>query len=375
MFMDDHTVAQIAPSGIFGNTYNISCSNPLLSPNEVAAICTNAGINPATPGASNPNVIILRRNTEGGDRQDDLRHTDYRAVVGLKGDLDDNWHYDVYAQYGTSIYAENYKNDVSKVKIARALNVVADPRQTIGGNPNPTFGQPVCQSVLDGTDPNCVPYNIFAPGGVTAAQTNYLSTPGFKEGSTTEQVVSGAITGNLGAYGVKSPFATNGVGIAVGAEYRRETLDLRVDQEFLTGDLAGQGGPTLPAHGAFDVKEVFGEARIPIIEDMPFVKSFNLDVGYRYAHYSSAGDNSTYKITGDWAISDSIRLRGGFNRAVRAPNVLELFATQHVALDGSTDPCASNPESAPQYTQAQCANTGVSASPVWPHPAQSGRAI
>ena len=147
MFMDDHTVAQIAPSGAFGFTYTIPCSDPLLSAQEVQLICGEYGLQ---PNQSNSNVIILRRNVEGGNRQDDLRHTDYRAVIGMKGDLDANWHYDVYGQYGTAILSENYLNDVSKVKLARALNVVTSP----------VTGQPVCQSVLDGTDPNCVPWNI-----------------------------------------------------------------------------------------------------------------------------------------------------------------------------------------------------------------------
>ncbi|MDQ2859871.1 MAG: TonB-dependent receptor [Pseudomonadota bacterium] len=354
MFMDDHTVAQIAPTTVGGgHTYNISCTDPLLSPQEVATICTNAGIDPAAPGASNPDVVILKRNVEGGNRQDNLRHTDYRAVVGLKGDLNDNWHYDVNAQYGVDIYAENYLNDISTTKFKNAIDVVTGPT-----------GAPVCASTLPGpngappTDPLCVPYNIFTPGGVTQAAVNYLNTPGFKEGQTTEQVVSGAVTGNLGDYGLKSPYAHEGIGVAFGAEYRRETLDYRVDQEFLTGDLAGQGGPTLPVAGGFDVKELFAEARVPLVEDAPFAKSLNLDVGYRFAHYSSAGDNSTYKITGDWAITDDIRVRGGFNRAVRAPNILELFNPHVIVLDGNTDNCTG---AAPLFTAAQCANTGVTA--------------
>ena len=347
MFMDDHTVAQIAPSGIFGVTTSIACNDPLLSAQEVNEICTKAGVDPTAPGAAGT-AIILKRNVEGGPRQFDLRHTDYRAVVGLKGDLNDNWHYDVYGQYGADVFTLAQLNDLSIARIGRALNVVTDPKT----------GQPVCQSVLDGTDPNCVPYNIFTPGGVTPAAINYISVPGFITGQTTEQVVSGAVTGNLGDYGLKSPWAHDGVGVAFGAEYRRETLDSRPDVEFQTGDLAGNGAVTPPIKGAFDVKEVFAEARVPLIQDVPLIKSLNLDLGSRFAHYSTAGDNSTYKITGDWAITDDIRIRGGFNRAVRAPNILELFTPQALGLDGSTDNCSG---AKPVFTQAQCANTGVSA--------------
>src|SRR5665213_4143433 len=162
---------------------------------------------------------------------------------------------------------------------------------------------------------------------------------------TTEQVVSGAITGNLGDYGVKSPWAHEGVGVAFGAEYRREGLNFVPDEEGILGDIAGNGSSSPAVKAAFDVKELFAEARIPLIEDAPFFKALDLDVGYRFAHYSTAGDNSTYKITGDWAITEDIRIRGGFNRAVRAPNILELFTPEREALDGSSDGCAGAPGS------------------------------
>jgi len=349
MFMDDHTVAQIAPSGAFFVTATIPCSDPLLSANELQAICGQYGL-PTGPGSTavNNSVIVAKRNVEGGNRQDDLRHTDYRAVIGVKGDLGDNWHYDAYYQYGASVLAENYLNDVSKVKILRSLNVV----------PDPVTGAPVCASFLDGTDKKCVPWNLFTPGGVTPAAAAYLNTPGFQEGQTTEQVLSGSITGDLAPYGLKSPWANDGFGVALGAEYRKETLDFRPDVEFQTGDLAGQGGPINPVSGSFDVKELFGEARIPIVQDAPMFKNLSAELGYRYSHYSSAGNVTAYKITGDWSINDDFRVRGGFNRSVRAPNIDELFTPQGVRLDGNTDGCTT---ATPVFTAAQCANTGVTA--------------
>ncbi|HEV2363034.1 MAG TPA: TonB-dependent receptor [Caulobacteraceae bacterium] len=369
MFMDDHTVAQIAPSGAFLNTYSIPCNDPLLSADEVNKLCTVNGLGPT----QQEQVVIGRRNVEGGNRQDDLRHTDYRAVIGMKGDLNENWHYDVYGQYGASILSENYLNDVSKIKIARALDVIPNP--AVGGDPAQAVGAPVCASdtSIAGNPPvdtTCVPWNIWTPGGVSQAAVNYISAPGFQEAQMTEQVVSGSVTGDLGPYGIKSPYAKDGVGIAVGAEYRRETEDFRNDLEFLTGDLAGQGAASPNVHGEYDVKEVFGEARIPFIEDMTGFKNLSAELGYRFSHYSTAGDHSAYKITGDWAINDDIRIRGGFNRSVRAPNILELFTPQRVALDGTTDNCAG---ATPVWTAAQCALTGVTAAQygkIIPNPAQ-----
>ena len=348
MFSDDHTLAQIAPT-VIGSTFTIACNNPFLTGNEMAAIC-NTGPDgeqqfggPGQP-AANPGVFVLKRGSQFGNRIDDLRHTDYRAVIGLKGDLGGAWHYDVYGQYGAAVYSENYLNDVSTSNFAKAVNVV----------PDPVTGAPVCAAAA--ADPACVPFDLFHPNLVTPAAIAYVQKPGFKEGQTTEQVVSGSLIGNLGQYGAKSPWAHDGVGVAVGAEYRRETLRLRVDNEFLTGDLAGQGAATPNQTGAFDVKEVFGELRVPIIQDMPFVKSLKFEGGYRFSHYSLSGDTNTYKFSGDWAITDDIRIRGGYNRAVRAPNILELFGPQHLQLDGSSDGCTG---ATPVFTLAQCINTGL----------------
>ena len=344
MFMDDHTRSQVAPSGSFGFTYSIPCSDPLLSANQLQAICGQYGLPTGpTSTAVNNSVVILRRNIEGGPRINDLVHDDYRVVIGMKGDLGKNWHYDVYAQYGESILDQIFINDISKNKLAQALDVVP------GAN-----GTAVCADPTGG----CIPYNIFTPGGVTAAQAAFLSEPGLSNGVTTEQVVSGSLTGDLAPYGVKSPLADNGVGVAIGAEYRRETLVDTFDSEFLSGDLAGQGGPKVDENGAYAVREVFGEARIPLVEGAPFIKSLNAELGYRYSNYTTSGGTSAYKLSGDWAINDSVRIRGGFNRTVRAPNILELFAPQAIGNDGTVDNCAG---SKPVFTQAQCANTGVSA--------------
>lgn len=344
MFMDDYTVAQIAPSGIFGQTFTIHCDNPLLSPDQVTKICNDQGI--TDPHGSNNSVIILKRNVEGGPRQDVLRHTDYRVVLGLKGAIDDNWSYDVYGLWSESIYSERYLNDVSKFRTNEALDVVNGPNG------------PECRAVLNGTDPTCVPYNIWKIGGVTPQALNFIQTPGFKEGQTTLQVVEGTVTGNLAPYGGKSPWAHDGIGVALGADYQRDSIVLSPDAEFLSGDLAGQGAATPAIDGAYDVKELFAEARVPIVQDMPYAKNVTLDLGYRFSSYSLAGDTNAYEIQGDWAINDDVRIRGGFNQTVRAPNVYELFNPQHLQLDGTQDPCAG---AAPGYSQAQCAFTGVSA--------------
>lgn len=363
MFMDDKSVAQIAPSGDFFNTSTINCDNPLLSAQQHGILCSpgNLVVDPTTGlpqrftdssgNTYNRGVAYIgRRNVEGGGRQDDLEHTAYRIVVGSKGNIGKAWTYDASGQFGKTILAETYLNDFSVAHLTRALDVVT----------NPATGAPVCRSVLDGTDPNCVPYNIFVTGGVTPAALGYLQTPGFQRGDTQETVANVNFTGQLGEYGLKMPWAEDGVAVNVGAEYRKEKLTLRTDQEFSSGDLAGQGGPTKPVAGSFTVRDLFTEVRIPVIQKS-FIEDLTIVGGYRFSNYHIAGNSfntDTYKLEVQFAPVRDIRFRGTYNRAVRAPNVVELFSAQSVGLAGTNDPCAGT---TPTATLAQCQLTGVSA--------------
>ena len=350
-FHDDSTIAQIAPSGLFGLIADISCSNPLLSASWVNSICTSNGLGPNDDAT----LFILRRNVEGGGRQDDLRHTSYRGVIGLKGDFSDNWTYDVSAQYGTVVFAETYLNDFSITRAARAMDVVDDGA-----------GNAVCRSALDGTDPNCVPYNLWRIGGVTPEALAYLQTPGFQRGDTGQTVITGVVSSDLGAYGWKFPSAGSGIGLALGAEYREETLTFRTDSAFETGDLFGQGGPTIGVSGKFNVMDLFLETRVPIVEDAAFAKQLTLNASYRYSDYSTGPTTDTYGVGLDWAPVDSFKVRGSYQRSVRAPNVIELFAAQAIGLyDNDFDPCAGP---TPVATLQQCQRTGVT-------PAQYGTII
>ena len=381
MFMDDRTVAQIAPSGDFGNTFSINCNNPLLSAQQLSIICspqnllttpdirgeapqtvtTNGGapfvfLNPDGTPYFRGFAQILRRNVEGGGRRDDLQHTNYRVVAGMRGDLSDVWSYDMYYYFAQTNFSETYTNDFSVTRLLRALDVI--------DNPATPGVDPVCRSVVDGSDPSCVPYDIFATGQVTPAALTYLQTPGFKRGTNQQTVASASLTGNLGNWGIQFPWASSGVGIALGVEYRKESLAEQTDSAFSllpSSDLAGQGAPTLSIAGSFDVKEAYAEVRIPIVED-GFFRYLGLEAGYRYSNYGIAGGRSfstdTYKIGLDFAPIRDIRIRAAYNRAVRAPNIQELFAPQRVALNGNGDPCAGN---APSASLAACQAQGVSA--------------
>lgn len=391
MFMDDHTLAQIAPSGDFGNTFTVNCDNPLLSAQQRSTLCTPVneiarivGGFPVAAGAPYAPALgipvngqpalfpcptgqtcntmpapmtffgptgqqynlafmqLLRRNVEGGNRISDLKHTEWRGVLGSRGELSKAWSYDAYFQYGRTDYSQVYRNEFSVSRLNNALNVVnvLNGVEVPVGTPGAT---PTCRAVLAGTDPNCVPVDFFSGQPLSAATLNYLNVFGVITGTTSEQVANANVTGALGEMGIQTPWSDEGVGVNFGTEYRKESLDLNPDQSFQTGDLAGQGAPTLPVSGNFRVLEVFGETQIPIIRHS-FIEELSIGAGYRKSWYKLGTgrtyDTDTYKVSGEFAPVKDIRFRGSYNRAVRAPNIQELFSPQFVALDGSTDPCA-----------------------------------
>ncbi|RZL68789.1 MAG: TonB-dependent receptor, partial [Rhodococcus sp. (in: high G+C Gram-positive bacteria)] len=370
MFMDDRTVAQIAESGNFGNTLSVNCDNPLLSAQQFATVCgdgvTQNGnlitqvldngfpiVGPGAPinfvdpttGATYRKAFLqgLRRNVEGGPRRDDLQHTSFRIVGGLKGEINKAFSYDMSYLFGRTNFQETYFNEFS----ARRLNLATDVVT------NPATGLPVCRSALSGVDPTCVPYDMFGNNTITPGALAYVQTPGFQRGNTQERVFNANITGVLGEYGIKTPWSDDGLGINVGVEYRKESLELNTDNAFSTGDLTGQGAATLPVRGSFDVKEVFGEFQLPIVDE-GFIYRLALQGGYRYSHYSTGVNTDTYKLGVELAPVKDILIRASYNRAVRAPNVQDLFAPIRVALNGNSDPCADG-----SATAAECALTGL----------------
>ncbi len=344
MFMDDRSNAQIAPSGAFFVTSALSCGNPFLSAQQFDLVCGQYGLG----DGDFQDVFIGRRNVEGGARNNDLRHTSIRGVFGLRGDINDTWRYDAYAQYAEVSYEETYNNDLSTTKIIRALDAVED-----------ADGNVTCRSVIDGSDPTCVPWNLFTEGAVTQNMLNYLYLPLFARGTTDQKVVSGYVAGDLGEYNIQIPSAETGVQVVLGTEYRSENLEFSPDNGYQSGDGAGQGGPILGVNGGYDVTEFFTEISIPLVEGKSFAEELNLDLGYRWSDYSTDVQTDTYKVAAGWAPVASLKFRASFNHAVRAANIRELFRPQGIGLfDMTTDVCAT---ATPSRTLEECARTGVTA--------------
>ncbi|MEO7634737.1 MAG: TonB-dependent receptor [Sphingomicrobium sp.] len=359
MFMDDTSDALIAPSGLFfGNVNTLNCDNALLGPEQRAALCQPANIvgqivDPVTGNTVDvAQVFVARRNVEGGGRNNNLEHTAYRLVAGMRGDVLKGVSYDASYQYGRTLRQDTNTGDFSTTRLLRSIDAV--------DNPNTPEFDPTCRSVLTGVDPNCVPYDIFTQGGVTAAALNYVQVVALQRGTVEEAVAHADMTFVGADYGLKSPWAENGLGFNIGAEYRKEQSDFVPDLLYQTDDLAGGGGAIPPVSGQFDVREFFAETQIPIVEHN-FIDLLQVSAGYRFSNYkvdTNSFNTSTYKFAAEFAPIRDIRFRASYNRAVRAPNIVELFFPQGVGLAGTADPCAG---AAPVATQAQCALTGVSA--------------
>jgi len=357
MFMDDRNFAQIAPSGAFFVTSQLFCGNPLLSQQQFDSIC---GVNGLTEDDF-VTAFVGRRNVEGSNRSNDLRHTAYRGVLGVRGIINDSWSYDIFGNFSRVVFSEVYQNDLSTTRIGRAFDVVEGPDGTPtcrSALPDPVTGAPAIDSA-------CVPWNIFETGGVTQAALDYITLPLFSNGENTSLQISGFVTGDLTDMGVVVPGTSSGVSVVLGVERRTEKLVFRPDQGFQSGDGAGQGGTTAAVEGEFSVEEIFGEALIPVLEGHDFAEQVNLELAYRYSDYSTDKTTDTYKVGLDWNINDDVRVRTSFQRAVRAGNVRDLFRPQSSGLfNMNNDPCA--PGSASDgvgilYTQEQCARTGLSA--------------
>lgn len=355
-YMNDRANVQIAPSGLFVGAgasptagYAVNCDNPFLSAQQRGVIGCTAAL---TASGGTVDLTIGRRNIEGGGRVQFYEHQNYRAVFGTRGAIAGSWKYDLYGSYYYTTAFQSSSNYVSIAKIQQALLV----RQTASG--------PACTVTTGG----CVPYNIFQDGGVTPAALSFLDIQGTNRGSTTERIVEGTITGDLGDYGIKSPFANDGVGVAFGFHHRRDHLDFTPDSALRSGDLSGAGGASTIIDNSIRVAEGFLETRVPLVEGKNLVRELSAEGGFRYSDYSTGITAKTYKAGLNYAPTDDVRFRGSYQSAIRAPNILELYTPTSVTNTSTVgvDPCAPTVSPAgvvvaATASLAQCIRTGVTA--------------
>jgi len=382
-YMNNKTAAQIAESASFNRPFSTNCDNPLLlggNPNnnpdgvrlgDMTGTFDDNGdfiscLDWMAAGNESIDVQFINshRNIEGGPRVSTYENSTWRAIFGLRGDINDDFAFDIFGQFAATEGTRISQNDLNFNRVQQSLYIVDDGS-----------GNPVCRDSSGG----CVPWNIFtrnADGstGVTDEAAAFIAGVGIVTGDTEQTVFGGTIEGDLTNFGIKSPMAEAGMTGLVGFEYREDYLGrLSDDISKISGGrgLTGTGGATLPIAGEIEVEEVFMELSMPLITGQPMIQELGLTAGYRYSDYTTNGngvsntfDADTYFAGLSWAPNDEVRFRANQSVAIRAPNVFDLYVGINTGLielspvNGDGDQC-SGPN--PVATQAQCANTGLSA--------------
>jgi outer membrane receptor protein involved in Fe transport len=194
---------------------------------------------------------------------------------------------------------------------------------------NPATGEVECIDPTGG----CVPVNIFGEQDISDAAADYLRIQPVERTRVDEQVVEASANGTL----LELPAGP--LKAAVGVSWRKTSYVFTPDRSFENGDSVGFFASTAAA-GSTHVSEVFGETLVPVISDKPFARELSAELGGRYSHYDSVGGVVTWKAMANWSPFQHLRFRGGFQKAVRAPNARELYEESTAAIDTVLDPCA-----------------------------------
>lgn len=349
MFNENTVRTLIAPSGSFGDSVKIALNHPYLSDAQRNALCafdTNPAEGTYEPlytqaqcdaagaatGPSDPNYLevdseLRRRNVEGGPRISDFVATYFNYSLGFRGDINDNIGWDVMASYGKSDQVQTQKGYWLKSRF----------RQSLLSGPNG------CNDSTGG----CLPVDFFGPtGSITTDMNDFLA--GGESNITTVFDMTQVKAYVNGETNVTIPMADNPINFAVGAEYRKYRGSRASDLLSQSGDLGGSGGAQPNINGSYSVKELVAEVAVPVIQGKRFVEDLTGEAGYRRSEYSidSSGGASfstdTWKLGLSWTPIQDLMVRTTFARAVRAPNIAEMFEPVTTYLGNLTnDPCAS----------------------------------
>ena len=341
-FSSNDVNTKLAPLALFfQDTYFVNLpNNPFISAADSAALTGEAG--GFTDADGNTYVGIGRRLAETGGRVTDYERQAWQVLVGLRGNINGPWNYDTFLETTQTDLAESYLNDASIDKIQQALLVVDN------GN------GPECVDPSDG----CVPLNVWssAPGALTPEALQFIGVGLQASNRTRQTVYGGSITGDLGTF--RSPWADANIGLALGYEHRQVSSNYRPDYLLGTGQSAGFGASP-PVKGQFDVDELFTEVNVPIVENVTGIYNLSAEAGYRWSNYSSAADTTnTWKAGLSYSPIQPLRFRGMYQRAVRAPDIDELYSPATESAESASDPCSGD-AGGTAAVQALCEATGV----------------
>ena len=357
--------------GKYTNTKSYTVSQPsfdfftYLAPDN--AFLTDQFGDAAADGA-----LLSRDNFDLGVRGESTKRETYRAVVGADGEISDHARYElsyVYGRTDSRFLSTNYR---IADRYFAALDAVRAPDGTIvcrsnldpAANIDPNNFDAPATTFTPGANSGCQPLNLLGEGVASPAALAFINADLVNTYRVQQHVVSGSISGDFGQF-----FSLPGgpIGFAVGGEYRKEMSEFVSDPLEQAGALADLA-QILPEKGSFDVKEAFGELRVPLFSKVAFADTLELNAAIRVSDYSTIGNATTWQVNGIWAPIRDIRFRGGYSQAVRAPNVTELFAPTNGTFLFIDDPC--DPENLPEGTSTRAANCQATLAAAGLSPAQ-----
>jgi iron complex outermembrane receptor protein len=305
----------MSSSGFIPN-FQLDLRNPYLAPSLRTFLsgALDADGNNLVP------LNINRRLLDFGPRTSDQTREFSRFVAGLKGPLTDGLNWEVFYNQG----------DVTIIDDQGGGVLIENFNNAFLTNPANPFDCAVA-------DPRCVTINPFGLNSLTQPMIDYIYTDLTNRTTLSQKQLAASLAGTL----FKLP--AGDVGIAVGAEYREESSFFTPDQLYIQGRALSRSAGIQATGGGFDVREVYGELLVPLLADIPGIYRLTFEGGIRYSDYSTAGGVLSYKAGGEYSPVEGLKFRGLYQRAVRAPNVSELFLGATNTAPQATDFCNATP--------------------------------
>ena len=328
--------SQLAPTPA-GVTLDVDLSDPNIPAELLALMVADPGTN---NGDGTGTIRISRRFQELGTRNSLRDTSSFQLVLGARGDINDNWSYDVSGNFSRSSISQIQSGNLSVSALQDAV---------------------LCHQNATGCS---APYvNIFGgPGSISEEGAEFISRTGAQIDNVELFQTVATVQGDLD--GFKLPTASYAPAVVFGVEYREASAEANPDS-VLGPDVRGFN-QSLPVAGSFDVYEFFTEVEVPLINDQPLIDSLVFNGAFRASDYSTVGSTETFATGLTWQVNDQIRFRGNFNRAVRAPNVSDLFDPFTNGFPGAEDPCSggSNGSYSSDTIDQTCIDAGVPAANV-----------
>ena len=357
MFASSNVPQQLAPTPIAQTATFTLDGNPFITPEAQQILSNTLGLGVDTDGdgiADQGRALMRRRMEEVGPRIANDTTNMYSMLVGVRGSFGDSaWEYDGYFQTGVVNQNTIQLGNINRDRFNQALLLATDANGQVildaNGNPRCADGR------ANGGLSACAPMNIFGEGNISQAAVDFLTTRVSSLSEYNQKLMGFTINGDTSEW-----FELPGgpIGIAFGWERRDESFAFEPSQDLAASTIAGFNGSP-PVAGAFDVDEYYVEAYLPLVADVAFAEAIDLELAYRYADWSTIGGVEAFKVAGSWVINDMFRVRSGFNRAVRAPNIGELFQPQGEGFPSAEDPCSANASNQSAEVAAICVSTGV----------------